>query len=254
MASARAGARPDPVQARSRGQVWRRLARSACLLVAAILPLTAAAEPAERLSSILLVATRSLQDPNFRESVVLVTHHGGGGPVGVILNRPTEVPLSRVFPGNERLKPAAAKLFFGGPVARQTLVFLFKAPTAPKEAIVVGENLYMSLSPELLRRLLDSSMPLGDIRVFAGYSAWAPGQLEREIARGSWYLAEANAGVVFDQSPAELWSELVKRASARKTRDRKHDQPGATTTPLVRASLPGIAPLSAVTATAGERH
>src|SRR6185369_10357124 len=39
------------------------------------------------------------------------------GPVGVITNRPTAVPVSRLFPDIEGLKQHDARVYFGGPVA-----------------------------------------------------------------------------------------------------------------------------------------
>ncbi|MGC3973562.1 MAG: YqgE/AlgH family protein [Nitrospira sp.] len=37
---------------------------------------------------VLLVATPALNDPNFRQAVVLVCEHGPEGALGVIVNRP----------------------------------------------------------------------------------------------------------------------------------------------------------------------
>ncbi|HEX9179069.1 MAG TPA: YqgE/AlgH family protein, partial [Burkholderiales bacterium] len=64
-------------------------------------------------SGVFLVAKPQLNDPNFRESVVLVTQHAGGSPVGVIINRPTRLSLAEVFPENEKLKGLPDALFFG---------------------------------------------------------------------------------------------------------------------------------------------
>jgi putative transcriptional regulator len=56
------------------------------------------------------------------------------------------------------------------------------------------------------------------LRVYAGYSGWAPGQLQREIHRGDWYLLPADADAIFSRDPAALWPELSKRAVLRHTR------------------------------------
>lgn len=187
------------------------------LLLGLALPASLLAAEPEAPNSIFLVAKRQLQDPNFRQAVVLVTQHGRGGPVGVIVNRPTQVPLSQVFPKNDSLDREADKLFFGGPVSRMTLVFVFRSETRPKEALEVLKGVYLSFSAELLSDLLKRPKPTMDLRVYAGYSGWAPGQLESEISRGDWYVINADAETIFRKESSTVWPELVKRASMRTT-------------------------------------
>ena len=170
------------------------------------------------MKSILLVARKDLPDPFFRESVVLITPSAGGPPIGVIVNRPTGVPLSGVFPDIETLKSRNDKLFFGGPVQREQLVLVFRA-TAPREgALEVLDGVYMTSDRDVFRELLARPNPLEGLRVFAGYAGWAPGQLENEVARGDWHLAPADARVLFGTAPDKLWEDLERRASATKTR------------------------------------
>jgi putative transcriptional regulator len=171
-------------------------------------------DDAPPMKSILLVARKNLPDPYFRDSVVLVTRSGGLVPIGVIINRPTEVPLSRVFPDIERLGSGEEKLFFGGPVMPEHLVVLFRAAVPPTEAIEVLDGVYMSVSGELLRELLGRENPVEGLRVFAGHAGWAPGQLESEVARGDWHLVTADARMVLEMEPEKLWNELERRASA----------------------------------------
>jgi len=173
------------------------------------------------MKSILLVARKNLPDPFFRDSVVPVTRSAGLAPVGVIVNCPTDVPLSSVFPDIERLRLREEKLFFGGPVAREQLVVVFRAAVAPTEAIEVLEGVYMSSSRELLRELLGRENPVEGLRVFAGHAGWAPGQLESEVRRADWHLATADARMIFEEKPERLWQELERRASATTVR-REH--------------------------------
>ena len=190
------------------------MARSICLVLLFGFALPTFGDDAQPMKSILLVARKNLPDPFFRDSVVLVTRSGGLVPIGVIINRPTEVPLSRVFPDIERLGSGEEKLFFGGPVMPEHLVVLFRAAVPPTEAIEVLDGVYMSLSGELLRELLGRENPVEGLRVFAGHAGWAPGQLESEVARGDWHLVTADARMVLEMEPEKLWNELERRASA----------------------------------------
>jgi putative transcriptional regulator len=180
--------------------------------------LPAFGDDAQPMKSILLVARKNLPDPFFRDSVVLVTQSDGRAPTGVIVNRPTDVPLSRVFPDIERLRSRDEKLFFGGPVMPEQLVVLFRSAVPSTAAIEVLDGIYMSSSRELFRELLGRGNPVEGLRIFAGYAGWAPGQLESEVARGDWHLATADARTVFEMKPERLWQELERRASAKKIR------------------------------------
>lgn len=204
------------------------------VLLGLLLPIPLHAADSEAPNSIFLVAKRELQDPNFRQAVVLVTQHGRGGPVGVIVNRPTQVSLTQVFPKSEGLARESEKLFFGGPVSRTTLVFVFRSETRRKEALELLKGVYMSFSPELLSELLKRPRAAQDLRVYAGYSGWSPGQLESEISRGDWYVINADAETVFRKEPSTVWPEMIKRASMRTTRQQKHPP---FTAPLPAAQL-----------------
>jgi putative transcriptional regulator len=188
--------------------------RSLCvmLLLGFVLPVQGD-DPAP-MKSIFLVARKDLPDPFFRDSVVLVTNYGGIAPVGVIINRRTQVTLASAFPDIDRLRSREDKLFFGGPVQPDMLVGVFRAAARPADAFEVIDGVYMSSSYETLRALLGRDTPLDGVRVFAGHAGWGPGQLESEIARNDWYLIRADAKTIFEKKPEGLWKELERQGSA----------------------------------------
>ncbi len=186
------------------------------VLLAPALPALGADE--SDMPSILLVARKDLPDPFFRDSVVLVTHRGGRTPVGVIINRPTDVPLSRAAPDYEGTPGKSQQIFFGGPVSAERLVVIFSDATKPGDAIEILEGVFMSSSREVIREVLGREKPVKDLRLFAGHASWAPGQLEREVARGDWYLIRAEASSIFDARPEEMWKRLERRATTKMLR------------------------------------
>ena len=165
------------------------------------------AQDAKPLTTIFIVASADLPDPNFRGSTVLVMNNIGPGPAGIIVNRPTKIPVSRVFPDMEQLAQLPDKVYFGGPVEITAVSFLFRADAAPEHATQVVDGVYFSTNPDLLRTLLGRDKPMEGLRIFAGYSGWAPGQLENEIARGDWTLAPAEASTIFDSKSERPWPE-----------------------------------------------
>lgn len=159
----------------------------------------------------LLVATRHLMDPNFVDSVVLVVDAGADGALGLVLNRPSAVPVSDVLAlwGDFVAEPET--LFVGGPVS-------------PDGALAVGLLRKDVPAPVGFREfagrlgLVDLDAPaelvhgaLEELRVFAGYAGWGSGQLEVEIEEGGWYVVPAELPDVFRQDPSDLWRDVLRR-------------------------------------------
>lgn len=163
------------------------------------------AEEPDRLSAILLVARPTLADPNFGDSLVLVMNSLGPAPVGIIVNRPTRVRVSQLFPDNPRIAASTERIYFGGPVDLGRVWFLFRARTPPAHAVPAFDDFYLSGDRELLASLLVRDEPVEGLRVFAGYSGWAPGQLEAEILRGDWTSQRATKAVIFDRKLERAW-------------------------------------------------
>lgn len=193
--------------------------RSALRLLLILAAFAAPAGAAEvDANAIFLIASPELQDPNFRETVVLVTQPREGGPWGVIINRPLEHRLSEIFTEFETLKDRKDVLFSGGPVARDRLVFLVRSPEPPPRAVAVLRDVWFIGDIERIEELLRRPEPTRGLRVYAGYSGWGPGQLQAEIARGGWHVLPADAATVFEADPARVWPELIKRATTTRTR------------------------------------
>jgi len=183
-----------------------------------LIPLAVAAQGAGR-GSILLVAKPGLPDPRFAQTVVLVTRTPERQTLGVILNRPLPVRLAELVSEPELARNYAGPVFFGGPVLERTLVALFRSPgEPPAPAFRIADGVWLSIHPGNVERLLRGAGPgyPDEYRVYAGFSAWAPEQLESEIERDSWYVLPLSADVLFRADPAGLWEELLERARGRR--------------------------------------
>lgn len=182
----------------------RRRTAALCLLLLALAVPSSAAEPG-KLTAILLVARADLPDPNFADAVVLVMNNLGPAPVGLITNRPTKVAVSHVFPDLKQLAGVPDKLYFGGPVELESVWFLFRAPSAPVHAVRAFDDLYLSADRELLLKLFARAKPMENLKIFLGHAGWGPGQLEAEIAEGSWKLEHAERALIFDRKSEHPW-------------------------------------------------
>ena len=184
---------------------------AAALLVILFLPggLSAAPAagkaPAGTMTAILLVAQGAVSDPNFGGSIVIVMNNLGPAPVGIIINRPMPLPVSRFFPKLKQLAQARDRVYFGGPVEFGDVWFLFRSKTAPATAFKVCDDVYVSWDGKLLLKLLHREKPLEGLRLFIGHAGWAPGQLQAEITGGAWVPRRVDANSLFNPQPELPW-------------------------------------------------
>jgi putative transcriptional regulator len=187
----------------------------ALILAAAVAAATEGTPRPEAADSVLLVAKPGLADPRFSETVVLVVRTPELETVGVILNRPLPQKLSQIVDDEALAKNYRGPVFFGGPVMERTLVALFRSAQAPEApAFHVLEDVYLSIHPANVERLLRSQG--AGYRIYAGFSGWAPQQLENEIERDGWYVLPAGAELLFRADTAGLWEELLERARGKR--------------------------------------
>ncbi len=157
----------------------------------------------------ILVATPSLLDPNFARTVIFMLEHNDEGAIGVVLNRPSELPVAAtIAPWAAKAVPPGV-IFIGGPVSPSSVIAL--ASVVLDDA---GDNWN-----QILGRIgtvdLDvdpSDVPgLDEVRMFAGYAGWAAGQLEAELLQEGWYVLDAELTDVHTDDPFELWWEVLGR-------------------------------------------
>ncbi len=162
---------------------------------------------------VFLVARPDMLDPNFAQTVVLLVEYGDEGALGIIINRPTEHRLESVLPDMAALKGREDRVYLGGPVAPGQVIVLLRAAGDVEAARHVVDDIYVSASRTPVLRMIERNDPAERFHAFAGHAGWAPGQLESELARGGWRIAEADAEMVFDIDAAEIWPALMRRTS-----------------------------------------
>ena len=152
-----------------------------------------------------------MQDPRFKKTVILVTPHHRGEVVGVVVNKPTEIAISTLFPESELNDEHSRQLYFGGPLSGQSLLFLIRAKKQPEAALKIFDDVFLSADSKVLEQVLRHPKPFAGLRVFSGYAGWKPGQLEAEVKKGYWLLREADTKILFDTEPGRIWRTLLDR-------------------------------------------
>ncbi len=159
----------------------------------------------------LLVATPSLHDPNFESSVVLLLESDEDGALGVILNRPSVVPVGDVLEPWAELAAEPGVLFRGGPVATDGALGLATLVDEQTEPLgfspVAGGVGIIDLDAPV--DLIEGA--LGGVRIFAGYAGWDAQQLLGEIEEGSWYVLPAEPRDAFHADAEQLLREVLRR-------------------------------------------
>ncbi|MGI8808691.1 MAG: YqgE/AlgH family protein [Acidimicrobiales bacterium] len=165
---------------------------------------------AEPLKGRLLVATPNLGDPNFERTVILMLEYGEEGALGVVLNRPSDLDVAEPLPEWARAAAHPSVVFIGGPVAPSAAVCL--ARLGPDGITAGWQQLLGSVGTLDLDSDPDEAIArLDEIRVFAGYAGWGPGQLEDEIEDGGWFVVDAEAGDALSPLPENLWAAVLRR-------------------------------------------
>ncbi len=159
-----------------------------------------------------LIAMPSMADERFSDTVVYLLEHTSERAMGVVINRPTDLTLEKLFQRVEmKLEIAvlgAQPVCYGGPIATDRGFVLHDQADAQYGSTLTAEDgLSVTTSKDVLEAIADGRGPKR-VMVTLGYAGWSGGQLESEIAQNAWLTVRADPSVVFDVPHAR------RRASA----------------------------------------
>jgi putative transcriptional regulator len=208
--------------------------------VALVMGVAMAATKQKPSQTYFLVAQPDLPDPMFRDSVVLMLPPTGTPLIiGLIVNKPTKLKLTELFPHDSALKNDSDTAFFGGPVDLEQPLELVHTIHAPAGAVQLFKDVYLNLKGDSILSTLKDSQMLPNMRLYLGRAQWSDDQLHDEMLENSWYNVPSDPQFVFSADPTKVWRTLVARAQAIETstpRPRLHgDPPG-----LLRVTWPSI--------------
>ncbi|NIS91443.1 MAG: hypothetical protein GTN98_15485 [Woeseiaceae bacterium] len=175
------------------------------MLAAWLLPALAGADqrPAK---GTLLVATELVRGDFFEETIVLLLHYDETGAMGLVVNRPTEMGTEELLAGLDAVADYQGTIFWGGPVEVGSLRALLRTDTPPEGAQAIVDSVHQVPMDDWLK---DAPQDPASLRFFIGYAGWGPGQLDHEMARGSWHVVPASDELVFTEDPHTLWQRLT---------------------------------------------
>ncbi|MCU0229799.1 MAG: YqgE/AlgH family protein [Acidobacteria bacterium] len=174
-------------------------------------------EPRDWLAPGFIAAMPQLDDPNFRRTVVLLLRHDEDGALGLVINRPVPLSVGELCRSQEMdyRGPDDLPVYGGGPVQGESHLLVLHGdtplhPEGSEDEVEVAPGVYLVTAREGLEALARRGSPR--LRCFLGYSGWGAGQLERELAEGTWVPLEASQEFVFASDPERVWEHALRRS------------------------------------------
>ena len=158
-----------------------------------------------------------LGDPRFHQSVTYLFEHNADGAMGVIINKPLDLPVGELFAQLDidaaREAYPGVSVLYGGPVQETRGFVLHRtADGCPpwKHGIAFPSGITLATSRDVLEAIAAGTGPARAL-VALGYAGWSAGQLEREMAENSWIPVPADPGILFDLPFEERWHAAARR-------------------------------------------
>jgi len=163
-----------------------------------------------------LLATPTMQDPMFKNSVVLLCHHDDEGSMGLVLNKTQGINVFEVLDDmglcDDPLERGLAQMSFeeqfvheAGPVDTYRGFVLHEANQMYDSTMSVNDDLNLTTSKDVLELLAKGEGP-AQFKLLLGYAGWGKGQLEQELMDGDWLLGHATQGLVFETDAKDQWA------------------------------------------------
>jgi putative transcriptional regulator len=160
-----------------------------------------------------LISMPAMQDPNFAGTVIYVCEHNAKGALGLVINRPTELTVNRLFEKIDlKLEIELighAPVYYGGPVQTDRGFVLHTPSDKFSSSLQVEESLALTTSKDVLEAMSRGEGPLQTL-ITLGYSGWGEGQLEQEIAQNAWLTVKANADIIFNTPHEERFARAMQ--------------------------------------------
>jgi len=163
-----------------------------------------------------LIAMPELRDPNFNRTVTLICQHDENGALGVVINRPLDhLTLKDVFNQLDLStltseSTAKSPVYYGGPVQQELGLVLHKGVGDWGSTLVIGDNLGLTSSRDVLESLSRSDGPSHSLMTL-GYAGWGKGQLEQEMQENAWLSVEADCEILFSVPAQQRWTAAASK-------------------------------------------
>ena len=161
-----------------------------------------------------LIASKSMPDPRFSKSVILLINFSSDGAMGIVLNRPHKISLKDVLMDMNESQVnsnAMIPIFNGGPVSLEKGFLLHNSDIELEESIEInGANCFLNSSKDSLISLCKKEISYG-ANLYLGCCTWFPGQLEKELKSNDWIISNVETDLIFNDNHSNIWKKAIER-------------------------------------------
>lgn len=164
----------------------------------------------------ILVAPPQMRDSRFRESVILIVHAGDDGHWGLCLNKSLGLTIGQMLSPVGLDVELDTEIFWGGPVNQGVIWMLHDSSWRMSCTLDLNQQWSMTSHRQMFESLGREPLP-DHWRMFSGFAAWGPQQLESEMAgdppwsqNSSWLIChDFDPRWAFDQTGEDLWRSTI---------------------------------------------
>jgi putative transcriptional regulator len=181
----------------------------AVVMIAAFLvgaALIGTAHAADLSQPVVLVASQNLDGSLFQQTVVIAAPLPDGGHIGFIVNRPTTVKLSTLFPEQTPARNVKEPVYLGGPALASSVFVLMRRAPDGASVIPLMPGVVAVFDKETVDRVIETTPNAG--RYFVGMMLWDADELEQEVAGRVWDVRHADVNNVLPAQAPGLWRSL----------------------------------------------
>ena len=162
-----------------------------------------------------LIAMPDMEDSRFSETVTYIVKHDDDGAVGLVINKPLELSLTKLLeeirlPMLRPLADPEMPVLFGGPVSSEAGFVLHKEKGEWNSSLVIEGGLCVTSSRDILDAFSQGKGPR-DYLVVLGYAGWSAGQLEKEMVDNSWLVCPADEQLLFEMPFEHRWQAAAQK-------------------------------------------
>lgn len=165
-----------------------------------------------------LIAMPGMKDDRFTRAVIYICAHSDEGAMGLIINQAQQMQFPDllvqlgIMDEREVIRlPDEARDFVvrnGGPVDRSRGFVLHSGDYQVESSLPVSSDICLTATVDILRAISAGRGPRRALMAL-GYSGWAAGQLEREIADNGWLTCPARPELLFDADMDRKYDRIL---------------------------------------------
>jgi putative transcriptional regulator len=176
-----------------------------------------ASSKSNNLSGKFLIASPFVEtDEIFNKSLIYVTDHNKNGAVGLIVNHNIYVnkklnkTLNKMFFNDSSMVNAKLEIFLGGPLDPEKGFIIHSNDYNQDLLFKCNDEISISSSTNTLKNILKGVGPKRSLLVM-GYSGWKANQLEKEIEKNLWIVADSDLDLIFNSNHDTKWEKALKK-------------------------------------------